>query len=259
MADYEHLPPDFNQRCDTYRAALDCANFYGNPDDEERALLEQERQRIRLTMDDVTSIELEYLQANAARIIGRLHTLLRTSRDQHARLQAKIEVIESSQAQVWARVENLEDWVGVDPEHPAFTHQLDTMQQNRELERQAREAARLSREVWEAKQEYASLIIVDPGETGLPEGYKFRLSQLNRLGRSQTCHIRLNDSSLAGRHALLWADETWKLNAYLGTHNVTQLNGRSVDRPTPLNYGDIVTVGNVELHLARQVQLAHPG
>lgn len=99
--------------------------------------------------------------------------------------------------------------------------------------------------------QYGYLTVINPGQSGLQPGKKFPLNQINSIGRSMTNDIPLNDTFLSGEHAVLeWDGNTWLLED-LGSTNGSWVNGREVDVPTPLTYGDIVQVGHVELKLSR--------
>ncbi len=99
--------------------------------------------------------------------------------------------------------------------------------------------------------QYGYLTIINPGQTGLPPGKKFPLDQANTIGRAITNDIPLNDTFLSSEHALLeWDGSTWVVED-LGSTNGSWLNGRELDQPMPVNYGDIIQVGHVEMKLSR--------
>jgi pSer/pThr/pTyr-binding forkhead associated (FHA) protein len=99
--------------------------------------------------------------------------------------------------------------------------------------------------------QYGYLTVINPGQTGLPAGKKFPLDQANTIGRTMSNDIPLNDSFLSGEHALLeWDGSTWIVED-LGSTNGSWLNGRELDQPMPVNYGDIIQVGHVEMKLSR--------
>lgn len=63
MSDLNALPPDFQQRCDNYRAFLQYHIYEsGNIDQVVRSRLEEERKRIGLSKEDARQIEEEYLR-----------------------------------------------------------------------------------------------------------------------------------------------------------------------------------------------------
>ena len=99
--------------------------------------------------------------------------------------------------------------------------------------------------------QYGYLTVINPGQSGLPPGKKFPLNQVNTIGRTMTNDIPLNDSFLSSEHALLeWDGNTWIVED-LGSTNGSWLNGRELNQPTALTYGDVIQVGHVELKLSR--------
>lgn len=99
--------------------------------------------------------------------------------------------------------------------------------------------------------QYGYLTVINPGDTGLQPGKKFPLNQVNTIGRAISNDIPLNDNFLSSEHALLeWDGTTWIIED-LGSTNGSWLNGREVDQPTALTYGDIIQIGHVELKLSR--------
>ena len=102
-----------------------------------------------------------------------------------------------------------------------------------------------------AASQYGSLVVVSPGQTGLPPGKRFPLGQVNTIGRTMDNDIPLNDSFLSAEHAMLqWDGQSWIIDDLEST-NGTRLNGREVVQPTPLDYGDTIQIGRVELKLSR--------
>ena len=80
MANLQYLPPDFEERCTAYRAALEDAYASGSLDDAGRLRLEQELKRIRLKAEDARELEDTYLRENAVVLLER-------------RLQAQFEAV----------------------------------------------------------------------------------------------------------------------------------------------------------------------
>lgn len=102
-----------------------------------------------------------------------------------------------------------------------------------------------------ATSQYGSLVVVNPGQTGLPPGKKFPLGPVNMIGRSMNNDIALNDSFLSSEHAVLqWDGQTWTIEDLAST-NGTRLNGREVAQPAPLDYGDTIQLGRIDLKLSR--------
>jgi hypothetical protein len=102
-----------------------------------------------------------------------------------------------------------------------------------------------------ATSQYGALVVVNPGQSGLAPGKRFPLGPVNTIGRSMNNDIPLNDSFLSTEHAMLqWDGQTWILDDLEST-NGTRLNGQDVVDPTPLDYGDTIQVGHVDLKLSR--------
>ncbi|MBA3943799.1 MAG: FHA domain-containing protein [Herpetosiphonaceae bacterium] len=99
--------------------------------------------------------------------------------------------------------------------------------------------------------QYGHLVVVNAGQTGLTPGKRFPLNQVNTIGRAMTNDVALNDTFLSSEHALLqWDGKTWLLEDLEST-NGTRLNGREVDQPAPLTYGDTIQLGHIDLKLSR--------
>jgi hypothetical protein len=102
-----------------------------------------------------------------------------------------------------------------------------------------------------AASQYGSLVVVNPGQTGLAPGKRFPLGPVNTIGRTMNNDIALNDSFLSAQHAILqWDGQTWTIDD-LQSRNGTRLNGQEVVQPSPLDYGDTIQVGHVDLKLSR--------
>ncbi|HUS17677.1 MAG TPA: FHA domain-containing protein [Chloroflexia bacterium] len=98
---------------------------------------------------------------------------------------------------------------------------------------------------------YGRAIVVNPGSTGLAPGTGFNLEPITSIGRKLTNTIPLDDNFISGEHALLtWRDGRWWAEDYRST-NGTLLNGAELDKPTPVLDGDVITVGGVQLKIAR--------
>jgi len=99
--------------------------------------------------------------------------------------------------------------------------------------------------------QYGSLVVINPGQSGLAPGKRFPLGPVNTIGRTMENDIPLNDSFLSSEHAMLqWDGQSWTIEDLEST-NGTRLNGREVVQPTPLDYGDTIQVGHVDLKLSR--------
>lgn len=94
----------------------------------------------------------------------------------------------------------------------------------------------------------ARLVLVGPGQSGLPAGAEFALAGEMTVGRDAESGIVLADPSVSGQHAIVArVAQGWRLTD-LGSTNGTFVNGRRVDgRGVLLRSGDQVAVGAVAL------------
>ena len=96
----------------------------------------------------------------------------------------------------------------------------------------------------------ASLVVLDPGQTGLEPGAALPLRPVTRLGRSSASTIVLNDKMVSGEHAVIsFRDGGWWL-ADRGSTNGTILNDQPVRGKVELAPGDVIAVGQVRLKVA---------
>jgi pSer/pThr/pTyr-binding forkhead associated (FHA) protein len=102
-----------------------------------------------------------------------------------------------------------------------------------------------------ATSQYGSLVVVNPGQSGLQPGKRFPLGPVNTIGRTMENDIPLNDSFMSSEHAVLqWDGQEWTIEDMNST-NGTFLNGHQIDQPTALDYGDTIQVGRIEMKLSR--------
>ncbi|HEX5584458.1 DUF3662 and FHA domain-containing protein [Gaiella sp.] len=75
------------------------------------------------------------------------------------------------------------------------------------------------------------------------------------IGRSRECDLRVDDGNVSRRHVELVreGESSWVV-VDLGSTNGTELNGRKVQRRTPLDDGDRITIGSTELLFERTRQ-----
>jgi pSer/pThr/pTyr-binding forkhead associated (FHA) protein len=98
---------------------------------------------------------------------------------------------------------------------------------------------------------YGQMVVVSAGQTGLPVGKAFPLSPVTVLGRGMDNEIALNDTFLSSKHARLeLRGDEWILEDLRST-NGTFVNGFEVRDPTPVNEGDVVRIGRIELKMTR--------
>ena len=94
------------------------------------------------------------------------------------------------------------------------------------------------------------LVVTEAGNaTTVGPGVVFQLGPITPLGRRANNAIILDDDFVSSEHALLaWRDGRWWLSDVAST-NGTTLNGQTISRPTPVNWGDLVGVGRVRMRL----------
>lgn len=102
-----------------------------------------------------------------------------------------------------------------------------------------------------ADSQYGRLIVVQPGNTGLLPGAELALEPTTSIGRKLTNAVVLDDPTVSGEHAVLYLrDSTWYVRD-AGSTNGTLVNGQDTVAPSVLGVGDILTLGAVQLRLAR--------
>ncbi len=93
------------------------------------------------------------------------------------------------------------------------------------------------------------LVIVTAGERGPDPGTIFPLQEVNSLGRAPSSTICLPDPFVSAHHALItWREGHWWLED-LGSKNGTTLNDEPVNRPTVVDVGDLIGIGQVVLRI----------
>ena len=80
------------------------------------------------------------------------------------------------------------------------------------------------------------------------EFVELRMGRL-RLGRDETCEIRLTDMSVSHFHAVLAVTERGATIDDLGSTNHTYVNDQIVEGPRGLAEGDVIRLGNATLML----------
>jgi hypothetical protein len=91
----------------------------------------------------------------------------------------------------------------------------------------------------------ATLVIADPGSTGLPPGIDVPLAVISSIGRLPHNLVPFDDPSVSGEHAeITFVRDRWWVRD-LGSTNGTLVNEVRIDGPTPLRSGDIVQFGRV--------------
>ncbi|QDU62052.1 Glycogen accumulation regulator GarA [Planctomycetes bacterium Pan216] len=65
------------------------------------------------------------------------------------------------------------------------------------------------------------------------------------IGRDPRCHLRPNNTLVSKRHCVISITDNEVLIRDLGSTNGTRVNGQTIDSPTLLNDGDIITFGKL--------------
>lgn len=93
------------------------------------------------------------------------------------------------------------------------------------------------------------LAIAQEEGSSVREGTLFEVKGVTTIGRADSSHIVLNDTSVSAHHALMRPSEgTWSIED-LGSRNGTLVNGRPISSQTALECGDAVQLGRVRLRL----------
>ena len=79
------------------------------------------------------------------------------------------------------------------------------------------------------------------------------------IGRHPDCHVHLDSNMVSRRHARVFRDGGRSFVEDLGSGNGTFVNGKRVDRPTPLAGGDRVKIGPVLLRFDDESSGRGPG
>lgn len=95
------------------------------------------------------------------------------------------------------------------------------------------------------------LVVVEAGERGPEPGTVFPLQEVNLVGRAPSCTIILPDPFVSAQHALItWREGQWWLEDQ-GSKNGTTLNNTRVTRPTIVDAGDLIGIGQVVLRMEK--------
>ncbi len=82
---------------------------------------------------------------------------------------------------------------------------------------------------------------------GVDAGQSYALGAQARLGRNSDNEVRLNDPQASRYHALIQRQQTNYVIIDQGSGNGTYVNGQLIHRPTALDLGDVITIGNTQL------------
>lgn len=88
------------------------------------------------------------------------------------------------------------------------------------------------------------------GVMTLANGTRYELCHWeNVIGRAKNADVRVNFPSVSRNHAAVCRDDSGRWMLYpLQNRNGILLNGQRVDEPSPLQNGDVIAVGGVELY-----------
>lgn len=98
---------------------------------------------------------------------------------------------------------------------------------------------------------FGRLVMVQAGSTGIAPGSALPLEPTTAIGRKLTNGVVLDDTTVSGEHAVLYLrDGHWYVRD-AGSTNGTLVNGQDVVAPSPIQPGDVLTLGGVQLRLTR--------
>jgi FHA domain-containing protein len=96
--------------------------------------------------------------------------------------------------------------------------------------------------------EPSTLVVL--GEDGKKRA-SHRLTGTIQLGRAEACQVRLDDTYVSQFHARLFSRNGGWFIEDLGSTNGTYVNQRRISSPTPVQAGDRLKIGKVQMELRR--------
>jgi len=96
------------------------------------------------------------------------------------------------------------------------------------------------------------LELLDAGQTPLPPGQDFPLSDPLLIGRSKSNHIALDDDWVSAQHLRLHRQNGAWLAEDLGSTNGTRVNGRPLKGMARVQAGDVLDLGRVKFKLVER-------
>lgn len=95
------------------------------------------------------------------------------------------------------------------------------------------------------------LIVLESRSSGVREGASLAISPVTIIGRGPESQVRIDDKLVSAQHTRLrHRNGRWYIEDLQST-NGTLLNQRPLDGEQPVEYGDVIGVGDVRLKLAR--------
>lgn len=97
----------------------------------------------------------------------------------------------------------------------------------------------------------AKLVVVESGTPSLSRGQVFAIQGVASIGRTPGNTIKIDDPFVSSEHASVTAgdDQIWIEDR--GSRNGTFVNRRQIGKPTPLQPGDVVQIGQVKFKIVR--------
>lgn len=97
-----------------------------------------------------------------------------------------------------------------------------------------------------AKAKPQRILVLEPGELA---GAEYPLEDEISIGRSKSCQIHLDSNYISQLHARMSKTRQGIILDDLGSTNGTFLNNEKITRPTKVQLGDRIRVGNVLMEL----------
>jgi pSer/pThr/pTyr-binding forkhead associated (FHA) protein len=95
----------------------------------------------------------------------------------------------------------------------------------------------------------AFLVVVEGSRRQLRPGDRIAVEGAASIGRDSDNQVVVDETTVSGRHAaIVYREGRWWIED-LGSKNGTWVNDRQVQRPQPLNPGDVLQVGRVSFRL----------
>jgi pSer/pThr/pTyr-binding forkhead associated (FHA) protein len=96
------------------------------------------------------------------------------------------------------------------------------------------------------------LELIEAGQTPLPTGQDFPLSDPLLIGRAKSNHIALDDDWISAQHVRLHRQNGAWLAEDLGSTNGTRVNGNPLTGAAQVEAGDVLDLGRVKFKLVER-------